>query len=87
MIISNSIQSGMLNNNTSSILPHPSFYGTQQTNPFTQQALHSTTSNNNQTSVVLCSREDHSRYLKDLELKNRQDRLKLVREQEKLASR
>lgn len=40
-----------------------------------------------QQSVVLCSREDHSRYVKDLELKNRHDRLKLVREQEKQASR
>jgi hypothetical protein len=41
----------------------------------------------NQNSVVLCSREDQSRYVKDLNEKNRKDRLKLVREQEKEAAR
>ena len=37
--------------------------------------------------MVLCSREDHSRFIKDLESKNRQERVKLVRAQEKQASR
>jgi hypothetical protein len=37
--------------------------------------------------VVLCSREDEQRYLKDLSSKARLDRLKLVRDQEKTATR
>lgn len=38
-------------------------------------------------SVVLCSREDKSRYLKDMNERNRVERIKQVREQEKDASR
>jgi hypothetical protein len=62
-------------------------------NPFQRDALLTTataTNPNNhslQHSVVLCSREDESRFLKDMEQKNRVERLKLVREQEKLATR
>lgn len=46
----------------------------------------STLSNFSNTSVVICSQEDHDRYLKDVNDRNRIDRIKQVRDQEKDAA-
>ena len=51
--------------------------------PQNQSALNITAAS----SVVICSKEDESRYLKGLEERNRKERIKQVRAQEKEASK
>ena len=55
---------------------------------FSNTGVHqqSTISNFSNASVVICSQEDHDRYIKDVNDRNRKDRIKQVRDQEKDAA-
>ena len=66
MIISNTASTSAAHLNTSALNPNSFYNNNVSTNPFTHQALASTASHLH-SSVVLCSREDQSRYLKDME--------------------